>query len=238
MTTPVSQAGLYARVSTEPQVEAGTIESQITLLKQQAARDGHSIAPEYQFIDDGYSGSTLLRPALERLRDIAAAGSLDRLYVHSPDRLARRYAYQVLLVDELQRAGVDLIFLNRPVSQSAEDDLPLQIQGVIAEYERAQIMERSRRGKRHAAQSGQVSVLSGAPYGYRYIRKADGGGQARYEVVTEHANVVTDIFTWFVLERLGLAAIARHLEELAIRSPTEKTHWDRTEIWTILSNPA
>jgi site-specific DNA recombinase len=123
------------------------------------------------FVDEGYSGSTLVRPALERLRDVAAAGGLDRLYVHSPDRLARKYAYQVLLVDELRRCGVEIIFLNRQIGTSPEEDLLLQVQGMVAEYERAKILERSRRGKRHGAHGGKVNVLSGAPYGYRYVSK-------------------------------------------------------------------
>ena len=111
--------------------------------------------------------STLVRPALERLRDLVAAGGVDRLYVHSPDRLARKYAYQVVLVDEGQRAGVEVVFLNREIGRSPEDDLLLQVQGMIAEYERAKILERRRRGKRHKAQAGSVNVLGGAPYGYR-----------------------------------------------------------------------
>ena len=154
------QAAIYARVSTEQQTETDTIESQLAALKQRLASDGLVLAEELQFIDSGYSGATLVRPSLERLRDVAASGGIDRLYVHSPDRLARKYAYQVLLVDELQRAGVEVIFLNRELGRSPEDDLLLQVQGMVAEYERAKIMERSRRGKRHAAQSGSVSVLS------------------------------------------------------------------------------
>ena len=116
-----------------------------------------------------------MRPALERLRDVVASGSVDRLYGHSPDRLARKYAYQVLLVDEFRRAGVEVIFLNRALGQSPEDDLLLQVQGMIAEYERAKIIERHRRGKRHAARVGAVNVLSGAPYGYHYVSKYEGG---------------------------------------------------------------
>ena len=127
-----------------------------------------------QFLDEGYSGATLVRPALERLRDVVASGSVDRRYVHSPDRLARTYAYQVLLVDEFRRAGVEVWFLNRALGQSPEDDLLLQVQGMIAEYERAKIIERHRRGKRHAARVGAVNVLSGAPYGYHYVPKYEG----------------------------------------------------------------
>jgi site-specific DNA recombinase len=110
---------------------------------------------------------------------MVAFGSIDRLYVHSPDRLSRKYAYQVLLCDEFQRAGVEVVFLNRALGQTPEDDLLLQVQGMVAEYERAKILERSRRGKRHKAQTGQISVLSGAPYGYRYISVYEGSGEAR-----------------------------------------------------------
>src|SRR5712692_4275911 len=120
-------------------------------------------------LDEGYSGATLIRPALERFRDVIAAGAVDRLYVHSPDRLARTYAYQVLLVEEFRRAGVEVIFLNRALGQSPEDDLLLQVQGMLAEYERAKLMERHRRRKLQAARTGAGNVLSGAPYGYRYV---------------------------------------------------------------------
>jgi site-specific DNA recombinase len=184
------RAAIYARVSSDQQAEAGTIASQVEALRERVHHDGLSLDEELSFIDEGYSGSTLVRPALERLRDLAVAGAIDRLYVHSPDRLARKYAYQVLLVDELHRGGVELIFLNRALGRSPEDDLLLQVQGMVAEYERAKILERSRRGKLHAARRGSVNVLSGAPYGYRYVSKQGGGGQARYEVVLEEARVV------------------------------------------------
>src|ERR1700757_3800856 len=175
----LSRAALYARVSSDQQAEAGTIASQVAALEERLRQDGFLLDPDLRFLDEGYSGSTLVRPALERLRDLAASGAIDRLYVHSPDRLARKYAYQVLLVDECRRAGVEVIFLNRALGQSPEDDLLLQVQGMIAENERAKIIERHRRGKRHAARVGAVNVLSGAPYGYRYVTKYEGGGQAR-----------------------------------------------------------
>src|ERR1700674_463496 len=176
------RVALYARVSSQQQADAHTIASQVEALKSRIQSDGYRLEEELCFLDEGYSGSTLFRPALERLRDQAAACSFDRLYVHSPDRLARAYAYQVLLVDELKRHGIELVFLNRDIGQSPEDTLLLQMQGMMAEYERAKIMKRSRRGKRHAAQAGSLSVLGGAPYGYRYLSKYAGGGQARYEI--------------------------------------------------------
>src|SRR6516164_4857921 len=229
---------LYARVSSDQQTEDCTIASQVAALEERIGRDGLTLDPELRFLDQGYSGSTLVRPALERLRDLAAAGAIDRLYVHSPDRLARKYAYQVLLVDELQRCGVELVFLNRALGRSPEDDLLLQVQGMVAEYERAKILERSRRGKRHAAQRGSVNVLSGAPYGYRYITKWQGGGTARYEVVLEEARVVRQMFTWVGQERCALAEVCRRLQRQGVSSPKGKSAWDPTTVWGILKNPA
>jgi site-specific DNA recombinase len=232
------QAAIYARVSSEQQANDHTIASQLAALHERVAADGLALPTDRQFIDEGYSGATLVRPALERLRDLAAAGGIDRLYVHSPDRLARKYAYQVLVVDELQRVGVEIVFLNRELGRSPEDDLLLQVQGMVAEYERAKILERSRRGKRHGAHTGAVSVLCGAPYGYRYIRKADGGGQARYEIVLEEARVVRQVFDWVGRERLSIGEVRRRLEQAGERTRTGKTTWDRTTIWGILKNPA
>lgn len=130
--------------------KASSVPSVSGLIKE----DGEVLLPDHEYIDEGYSGSTLVRPALERLRDAVALGEVERVYVYAPDRLARKYTYQVMLVDEFHRAGVELVFLNRALSQSPEDELLLQMQGMIAEYERAQMLERSRRGKRHKAQHG------------------------------------------------------------------------------------
>jgi site-specific DNA recombinase len=232
------QAAIYARVSSEQQANDHTIASQLAALHERVAADGLALPADRQFVDEGYSGATLVRPALERLRDLAAAGGIDRLYVHSPDRLARKYAYQVLVVDELQRVGVEIVFLNRELGRSPEDDLLLQVQGMVAEYERAKILERSRRGKRHGAHVGAVSVLCGAPYGYRYVRKVDGGGQARYEIVLEEARVVRQVFDWVGRERLSIGEVRRRLEQAGERTRTGKTVWDRTTIWGILKNPA
>lgn len=232
------QAAIYARVSSEHQAIDHTIASQVTALRDRVAADGLALPDDHAFIDDGYSGATLVRPALERLRDAAAAGTLDRLYVHSPDRLARKYAYQVVMVDELQRAGIEIVFLNRELGRSPEDDLLLQVQGMVAEYERAKILERSRRGKRHGAQTGVVSVLCGAPYGYRYVRKADGGGQARYEILLEEARVVRQVFAWVGQERVSIAEVSRRLTAAGEQTRSGKTAWDRATVWGILKNPA
>ena len=232
------QVALYARVSSEQQAEAKTIESQIAEIRTRMSTDGFELAQIFEFIDEGYSGSTLVRPSLERLRDVAAAGGLDRLYVHCPDRFARNYAYQVLLLDELTHQGVEVIFLNRPLGQSPEDQLLLQVQGVIAEYERAKFLERSRRGKRHAAQEGRVGILCHAPYGYRYINKLEGAGSARFEIVFEEARVVQQIFGWVGQERCTISEVCRRLQQAGVRTQTGKAYWNHKTIWDMLKNPA
>ena len=232
------QAAIYARVSSDVQQEARTIESQVADLRACLVRRGLQLAPELEFVDDGYSGATLVRPALERLRDVVAAGGIDQLYVHCPDRLARNYAHQVLLLEEFLQAGVEVIFLNREVGQTPEDQLLLQVQGMIAEYERAKILERSRRGKRHAAQVGRVSVLSCAPYGYRYVTKQDGVGEARFEMDLAEARVVRQIFTWVGRDRCSIGEVQRRLNAADERTRTGKTTLDRATIWGILKNPA
>jgi len=232
------RTALYARVSSEQQAGDSTIASQLAALEAQISDDDLTVLPDHRFADDGYSGATLVRPALERLRDLAASGALDRVYVHSPDRLARRYAYQVLLVDELHRAGVEIVFLNRQIGVSPEDDLLLQVQGMVAEYERAKILERSRRGKRHGARRGSVNVLAGAPYGYRYLGKHDSGGVARYEIVEEQARVVRQVFDWVGRDRASIGEVCRRLRQQGCPTRGGKTAWDRTTVWAMLRNPA
>jgi site-specific DNA recombinase len=232
------QVALYARVSSEQQSEAKTVESQVADLRAKIATMGEALVAEQEFVDNGYSGATLIRPALERLRDVIAGGGIDRLYVHCPDRLARNYAHQVLLLDEFARAGVEVVFLNREVGQTPEDQLLLQVQGMIAEYECAKILERSRRGKRHGAQVGSVSVLSCAPYGYQYVNKQDSGGEARFDIILEEARVVRQIFEWVGRDRCSIGEVQRRLNQAKEQTRTGKTVWDRATIWGILKNPA
>jgi site-specific DNA recombinase len=232
------RVALYARVSSQRQAESLTIASQVAALRERIAADGERVDDEMYFLDDGVSGSTLLRPALERLRDLAWTGGVDRLYVHSPDRLARKYAYQVLLLEEFTKYGVEVIFLNHDRTASPEGDLLLQMQGMIAEYERAKILERTRRGRRFAARQGSVSVLSHAPYGYRYVPKDSGGGAARYEIVPEQAAVVRELFEWVGVEGLSLAAAVRRLHQRRVPTATGLARWDRTTVRGLLRNPA
>ncbi len=144
----------------------------------------------------------------------------------------------VLLVDEFRRAGAEVVFLNRAIGGTAEDDLLLQVQGVIAEYERAKILERSRRGRRHAARSGSVSALTGAPFGYRYVSRVQGGGVARFEVVEDEAHIVQLIFSWIGLDRLSLREVCRRLHQMGCRTRRGSIYWHASTIRGMLDNPA
>jgi site-specific DNA recombinase len=238
MTKDNSRVGLYGRVSGDQQEKEDTIASQLEAVMQRIASDGLECDPDLQFVDDGYSGYILARPGLERLRDQAAAGVIDRLYVLDPDRFSRKYAYQVLIIEELTRCGIEIIFLCNPPGHGPEENLLLQVQGMIAEYERAKIMERCRRGKQYAARHGSVNVLSGAPYGYRYVGKHEGGGEVRYQVLAEEARVVRKIFQWIGQERCSIGEVCRRLQRESIPTRTGKPAWDRATIWLMLKNPA
>jgi site-specific DNA recombinase len=230
-------AAIYARVSSDRQKENHTIASQTAALIEYALKNEYSVPPEWVFQDEGYSGAVLVRPGLERLRDLAAEGQIAAVLVYSPDRLSRKYAYQVLLSEELSRCGVELIFLKAPAGATPEDQLLVQFQGMIAEYERAQIAERCRRGKKHMAQQGGVNVLSGAPFGYRYVGKSD-TSVAFYEVIEAEAKVVRMVFEIYTQQRLSINAIARLLNERQIATRTGRGRWERSTVWGMLRNPA
>lgn len=230
---------LYARVSSQRQAEGCTIQSQVAALRARIAEDGFEVTAEGCFLDEGQSGALLTRPALERLRDLAHAGGLDRLYVQTPDRLARKYVWQMVLLEELTRAGVQVLFLDGdPRSSTAEGALLVQVQGIIAEYERAKILERTRRGRRHAARAGKVSALAHAPYGYRYVTRQAGDGEARYDIVLDEARVVRQIFTWVAVEGLSLGEVIRRLAGQNVPTSTGKARWNQATIHGILGQPA
>src|SRR5438067_2741248 len=229
-------AAIYARVSSEQQREENTIASQTASLIEFAQAHDLEVPREWVFEDEGYSGATLERPGLERVRDLAAEGQIQVVLAYSPDRLSRKYAYQILLIEEFARHGVETRFVKSPQGDSAEDQLLVQFQGMIAEYERAQILERSRRGKRHRAQLGEVSVMSNAPYGYRYIRKTD-EAPAAYIIDEAEARVVRHVYKMYTVEGLSIGEITRRLNREAI--PTRKaSRWERSVVWALLRNPA
>jgi site-specific DNA recombinase len=229
------KVALYARVSTERQQERGTISSQLDALRAAADADGHEVVEE--FIDDGYSGSRLDRPALDRLRDAAEAGVLDGVICLAADRLARVYAYQVLIIEELARFGVNVRFLEGPAhGEDPQTTLLVQMQGVIAEYERAKIAERYRRGKLYRARQGEIPFWK-TSYGHRRVVPTN-GGPARIEIFEPEAEIVRWIFDAYVEKRRSVRQISFDLLNRGIPSPTGKPIWGTSTITRLLRNEA
>jgi len=233
----VTSAAIYARVSSARQKKDQTIGSQTAALRDHAAQNRLDVPPEWVFEDEGHSGATLVRPGLEALRDLAAQGCLDVVLCYSPDRLARKFAYQALLIEEFTRAGVRVEFVRGPRGDTPEDQLMVQFQGMFAEYEKAQLMERYRRGKAHRARTGSVNVLSGAPFGYRYIRKSECAGAA-YEITGHEAVLVAEMFRRYADDGASIADLARWLTSQGAPTRTGKSRWDRSVVWAMLRNPA
>jgi site-specific DNA recombinase len=229
------RVAIYARVSTESQEARGTIGSQVEVLRKRIAEEGHELVAEY--CDDGCSGARLDRPGLDALRDAAEAGQLDAVWCLSPDRLARMYAYQVIVVDELARHGVAVRFHDTPsLPDDPQTQLLTQVQGVIAEYERAKIAERYRRGKLWRARAGEVIAWK-CSYGYRRIaRCAD--RPAHLEVYEPEAAIVRRIFRDYVENNLSMRQITWQLNQDLVPSPTGKAVWGVSVIGRLLRNEA
>ena len=233
----ILRVALYARVSSQRQANDKTIASQREAILQRIEKDGLNISEDCMFLDEGYSGSELLRPGLEALRDRVAASLIDCIYVHTPDRLARKYAHQALLIEEFSKHHCKIIFGDHEgLADNPETNLLVQMQGVIAEYEREKILERTRRGRRYAAANGNVSVFGGAPYGYRYIKKQAGGGRARWEVDPVQSEHVRLMFQLVGQQGYSLAAICRELRKRGVKTPKGNAMWHTATIRDILTN--
>jgi site-specific DNA recombinase len=229
------RVAIYARVSTEAQEARGTIGSQLAALRSRVAAEGDELVAE--FCDDGYSGARLDRPGLDGLRDAAEAGLLDGVWCLSPDRLARAYAYQVVVLDELARLGVAVRFADAPaLDDDPQARLLTQVQGVIAEYERAKIAERYRRGKLWRSRSGEV-ISWKAPYGYRRIPRSP-AGPAHLAVFEPEAAVVRRIFDDYVAGGHSMRELTRRLNADGVVSPTGKPVWGVSTIGRLLRNQA
>ncbi len=229
------RTAIYARVSTDKQGRYQTIDSQLDALRRWAAAHGHDLKEDHVYIDEGYSGARLDRPALDRLRDAAREGEFDVIAVYTPDRLARRYAYQVLLLEEFRRAACTVEFIERPISDDPHDQLLLQIQGAIAEYERAVLAERFRRGKLQKARAGQW-VAGRAPYGYRYVPKRD--AVPGHLVIDEaEAEVVRMLYRWLIDERTTVRQILKRLADGPWRPRNGKRLWSNSVVHRVLSDP-
>ena len=230
------RVAIYARVSTLRQAQQQTIEQQLERLHQHVHTQGWELKAEHIFRDDGYSGTTLNRPGLDQLRDRVKAGELDRILLIAPDRLARSYVQQVLLLEEWEHYGCAVEFLDRPMSQDPNDQLLLQIRGAVAEYERTLISERMRRGRQVKYRAGLLLPWTQAPYGYRVDpdQPRDPQGVRLDETEAVH---VPMMFAWYLEEGRTLMGLARHLQQVGIPSPSGQARWNAASVRGILTNP-
>jgi len=227
----------YARVSTTRQAQAQGIEQQLDRLSAAAAERGWDLEDQHVYRDDGYSGARIGRPGLDRLRDHAALAELDVVLVTAPDRLARNYVHQVLLIDELAARGCQVEFLDRPMSADPHDQLLLQIRGAVAEYERTLIAERMRRGRQAKLRAGTLLPWTTAPFGYRLDperpRRADA-----VRVEPGEAALVAQLFDWYLEPQATVYRLARRLTDLGVPAPRGGPRWNTASVRGILRNPA
>jgi len=226
---------LYVRVSSDRQVREGTIDSQLDAVRAFATQQGWPIDPDREFVDNGVSGTTLDRPALERLRDAIAAGQIQRVVVLSADRLSRNFIHQEYLREEWARAGCELVYVQEPSIETPQDLLVSRVRGIFAEYERFAFLERTRRGLLHRARQGEPP--SRAPWAYRYVPGQE-GMPARWEVVPSQAEWVQAAYRWVWQEHLGVRAVTRRLNEHGVPPPAGGPFWRESTVHRILTNPA
>jgi site-specific DNA recombinase len=231
------RVAVYARVSTTRQAQAQGIEQQLDRLRTAAAERGWELDDQHVYRDDGYSGARIGRPGLDRLRDHAALAELDLVLVTAPDRLARNYVHQVLLIDELAARGCQVEFLDRPMSADPHDQLLLQIRGAVAEYERTLIAERMRRGRQAKLRAGTLLPWTTAPFGYRLDperpRRADA-----VRVDPGEAALVAQLFDWYLEPQATIYRLAARLTDLGVPTPMGGPRWNTASVRGILRNPS
>ena len=232
-------AAIYARVSSTRQQQNDNIASQRAALEQYAAAHDYQVAPQHLYQDDGYSGATLDRPALDRLRDAVAQGELEAILILSPDRLARQFAYQYIVNEEFERAGCQVVFANHEgfgegFGATPQERMMREVTSVFAEYERAQIAERCRRGRLFRARQGQLWMKEG-PYGYTFLPRTENcPGQL---IINEtEAEVVRRIFTWLTDEQLSTYQITKRLNQSGTLTRHGLPYWAPATVAQIVRN--
>jgi site-specific DNA recombinase len=228
----MKKAVLYARVSTEAQQKEGTIESQVQELKRQISTAGNALVKEY--IDNGYSGAKLDRPALEQLRQDVKTDLFEVIYFLNTDRIARDVAYQTIIVGELLKHDKQIIINGKDYIHNPENKFTLTVLGAVAELERAKIMERLTRGKLHRLRMGHVVGHGVPPYGYMNVKRTPTNPSALV-INEEQTSVVLSIFEMYA-SGVGLCAITRWLEENEVRTQLGRTAWDTTRLKNMLTN--
>ena len=233
------RVAIYGRVSTGHQVEHQTIEQQIERLTAHVGAhtaEGWTLDPAHVFRDDGHSGAALARPGLDRLRDVIKGREVDRVLVTAPDRLARNYVHQMVLLEEWTRAGCAAEFLDRPMSDDPHDHLLLQIRGAVAEYERTLIAERMRRGRLAKLRAGALLPWTYPPYGYRLSPDRPRDPRA-VTLDAAEAAVVAELFAMYREPGTSLMQLAMHLDRRGIPTPSGTPRWSSPTVLGILRNP-
>lgn len=236
MKEKMKQVAIYARVSSQRQKEGETIKSQVESLLLYAKQEGYHVNKNWIFLDDGVSGKTLQRPALDELRDMIRSENIECVLVYSTDRLARNYSHQLILLEEFKKYGVRMCFLkNPPVGDTPEAVMFNHFQGIFAEYERALILDRSRRGKAYKAKQGNPVCLPRVAYGYKRVKI---GNEVSIEICEREAEVVKNIFRLYVYEKKTIAEIARILTQKGVKTANNRSAWIESSIRHMLKNTA
>ena len=215
------RVALYARVSTTPQAQNQTTEQQLDRLRTTVDAHGPRVEDAHIYRDEGSSGARLSRPGLDRLRDHAGLAELDLVLVTAPDRLARNYIHQVLLLEELAGHGCQLEFTDHPMSSDPHDQLLLQIQAAVAKYQRTLIAERMRRGRQARLRAGTLLPFTRPPFGYRLDPKRPCEA-AGVRAESGEAALVAHVFQEYLEPGATLYQLAKHLSELGVPTPTGK----------------
>lgn len=232
---------LYMRVSTGRQQQNQTIEQQYDRLQEHIqAHPDWQLSEEHIYQDDGYSGASLNRPGLDRLREQVAMAAFELVLLTAPDRIARKYVYQVLLLEELRNSGCQVEFVDRPMKEDdPHDQLLLQIRGAVAEYERNLIADRMRRGRQAKLRSGTLLPWTVAPYGYLLDAERP-RDPSRVQIDPVKAAIVHQIFGWYADSEVpvSLYQVAKRLSEGGIPTPRGGVRWNAASVRGILRNPA
>ena len=202
-----------------------------------AARDGWELDEARIFRDDGFSGVKLVRPGLDALRDQAARAAFDLILMTAPDRLARNYVHQIVVLEELARQGVRVVFIDRPPSDDPHDQPVLQIRGTVAEYERTLIADRMRRGRLARLRSSQLLPWNRAPYGY-HVHPERPRDPAAVQIDLAAAAIVQERFATYAEGGIALHALTVRPTGRDIPTPTWQAIWSPSTIRGLLTNPA
>lgn len=214
-------AAIYVRVSTDEQTKGYSLTTQIDACNRYAEERGYTVL--YTFSDD-YTGASLDRPALNNLGEFLGKEKVSVVIVYDIDRLARRSVYQMLIEEEFRKLGTIIEYVVGQYEDTDEGRLQKQIRASIAEYEKAKILERSKRGKKGKAQSGFVLVGSRPPYGYRVKSEPH---KAWLEIDEDEAKIVKLVYSWYIgkdelNKKMSIYGIQSKLIEMGIPTRGDK----------------